>query len=112
MAQRVQVFLIDDLDGSDAEETVTFGLDGSVYEIDLSSANAAKLREVLTPFAEAGRKAPVRQARGGKRRSRATASRERSSEIRAWAKANGKPINERGRIPQSIMDEYEAAQKS
>nr|WP_116245539.1 Lsr2 family protein [Nocardiopsis sp. FIRDI 009] len=110
MAQKVQVFLVDDLDGGEAEETVTFGLDGSVYEIDLSAGNAAKLREALTPFVEAARKAPAKSGRGTARRggSRNAPSRERSAEIRAWAKAAGKPVNERGRIPAKIVAEYEA----
>ncbi|MBB6120901.1 histone-like nucleoid-structuring protein Lsr2 [Nocardiopsis algeriensis] len=110
MAQKVQVFLVDDLDGGEAEETVTFGLDGSVYEIDLSAGNAAKLREALTPFVEAARKASPKPARGAGRRSasRNAPSRERSAEIRAWAKAAGKPVNERGRIPAAIVAEYEA----
>jgi hypothetical protein len=112
MAQKVQVFLVDDLDGGEAEETVEFGLDGSIYEIDLSSTNAAKLREALAPFTQAGRKASAKQVKGGKRGQRNLSSRERSSEIRAWAKANGKPVNERGRIPQTIVDEYEAARKA
>ena len=105
MAQKVQVFLVDDLDGGEAEETVTFGLDGSTYEIDLSADNAGKLREALSPFVEASAK----QGRGGARRgSRNAPSRERSAEIRAWAKAAGKPVNERGRIPAAIVAEYEA----
>ncbi|WP_159944118.1 MULTISPECIES: Lsr2 family protein [unclassified Nocardiopsis] len=109
MAQKVQVFLVDDLDGGEAEETVTFGLDGSVYEIDLSAGNAAKLREALTPFVEAARKAPSKASRGPARRgTRNAPSRERSAEIRAWAKAAGKPVNERGRIPAAIVAEYEA----
>ncbi|MFI6578800.1 Lsr2 family protein [Nocardiopsis sp. NPDC050513] len=111
MAQKVQVFLVDDLDGGEAEETVTFGLDGSVYEIDLSAGNAAKLRDALTPFVDAARKAPAKAAgRGGARRTgtRNAPSRERSAEIRAWAKAAGKPVNERGRIPAKIVAEYEA----
>ncbi len=112
MAQKVQVFLVDDLDGGEAEETVEFGLDGSVYEIDLSGTNATKLREAITPFVQAGRKAPAKQTKVGKRGTRTTTSRERSGEIRAWAKANGKPVNERGRIPQSIVEEYEAARSS
>ena len=107
MAQKVQVFLIDDIDGGEAEETVTFGLDGSTYEIDLSADNAAKLREALTPFVQAARKAPGKQTRGRKG-SRNAPSRERSAEIRAWAKAAGKPVNERGRIPAAIVAEYEA----
>lgn len=109
MAQKVQVFLVDDLDGGEAEETVTFGLDGTVYEIDLSAGNAAKLREALTPFVDAARKAPAKGRPAARRgTSRNAPSRERSAEIRAWAKAAGKPVNERGRIPAKIVAEYEA----
>jgi hypothetical protein len=88
MAQKVQVLLVDDLDGSEATETVTFGLDGASYEIDLSSGNAGKLRKEL--------------ARTGP-------GRERSAQIRAWAKQRGYKVNERGRIPANIVAEYEAA---
>lgn len=109
MAQKVQVLLVDDLDGSEADETVSFGIDGSSYEIDLSGDNAAKLRAALEPFVKAARKAPTRRTTRGKQRS--APSRERSAEIRAWARAAGKQVNERGRIPQAIMDEYHAAQR-
>ena len=107
MAQKVQVLLIDDLDGGEAEETVSFALDGTSYEIDLSSANAKRLREELAPFVEAARKVPAR--RGVSRTKKRTAlSRERSAQIRAWAQQQGKQISERGRIPKAIVDEYEA----
>lgn len=109
MAQKVQVLLLDDIDGGEAEETVQFGMDGSAYEIDLSAKNAAQLREVLAPYVEVARKAPGKPAKGGRRQQRNQPSRERSAEIRAWAKSHGKQVNERGRIPQSIVAEYEAA---
>jgi len=109
MAQKVQVLLVDDLDGGEAEETVSFGIDGATYEIDLSGENAAKLRAALEPFIKAARKAPTK--RGATRsKQRSTLSRERSAEFRAWARAAGKQVSERGRIPQAIMDEYHAAQ--
>ncbi|MCK9871424.1 Lsr2 family protein [Nocardiopsis dassonvillei] len=108
MAQRVEVFLIDDLDGEAANETVAFSLDGSAYEIDLKSVNAEKLRSALAPFMEAGRKAPSKSA---KHNGRTATARERSAEIRAWARRAGKPVNERGRIPQSIVTEFEAAHR-
>ncbi|KUP95929.1 histone-like nucleoid-structuring protein Lsr2 [Thermobifida cellulosilytica] len=114
MAQKVQVLLVDDLDGSEAEETVSFGLDGSSYEIDLSSSNAKRLREELAPFIEAARKVPAKRgaAKGkAKGKQRTVLSRERSAQIRAWAQQQGKPISERGRIPKSIVDEYEAAHR-
>ncbi|GAB3211359.1 histone-like nucleoid-structuring protein Lsr2 [Marinactinospora thermotolerans] len=111
MAQKVQVLLVDDLDGGEAEETVSFAVDGSSYEIDLSGKNAAKLRDALAPFVEAARKAPAKSGRSSRRQQRNAPSRERSAEIRAWAKAAGKQVNERGRIPASIVAEYDAAQQ-
>lgn len=106
MAQKVQVLLVDDLDGGEADETVTFAIDGASYEIDLSSANAAKLRDSLRPFVEKSRKAGSSTR---KRRQRGASSRERSAEIRAWAKNNGIKVNERGRIPAHVIEQYEAA---
>ncbi|MBB4929265.1 hypothetical protein F4561_000085 [Lipingzhangella halophila] len=111
MAQKVQVLLVDDLDGGEAEETVSFGVDGTSYEIDLSANNASKLRDALAPYVEVARKAPQKTAGRGKRQQRSAPSRERSAEIRAWAKAAGKQVNERGRIPAAIVAEYEAAQR-
>jgi hypothetical protein len=103
MAQKVQVLLVDDLDGSEATETVTFGLDGSSYEIDLSSGN---LRKELASYVEHARKA---SAPARRRRTRTGPGRERSAQIRAWAKQRGYKVNERGRIPANIVAEYEAA---
>ncbi len=111
MAQKVQVLLVDDLDGGEAEESVSFGVDGTSYEIDLSANNASKLRDALAPFVEVARKAPQKTASRGKKQQRSAPSRERSAEIRAWAKAAGKQVNERGRIPAAIVAEYEAAQR-
>lgn len=105
MAQKVQVLLVDDLDGGEADETVTFAIDGATYAIDLSSANAKKLRDSLQPFVEHARK----EGAVRRRRSRGPSSRERSAEIRAWAKERGKKVNERGRIPAAIVEEFEAA---
>lgn len=107
MAQKVQVLLVDDLDGSQADETVTFGLDGVSYEIDLSTGNADKLRSELAQYVEHARKAVTAPAR--RRRSRTGTGREQSAQIREWAKAHGKKISERGRIPADILAEYEAA---
>ncbi|MBO2451521.1 Lsr2 family protein [Actinomadura barringtoniae] len=105
MAQKVQVLLVDDLDGGEADETVAFSLDGASYEIDLSSANAKKLRDSLQPFVEKSRKAGTVR----RRRPRGASSRERSADIRAWAKQRGIKVNERGRIPQQVVEQYEAA---
>jgi hypothetical protein len=109
MAEQIIKRLIDDIDGGEAEETVQFSLDGVPYEIDLSSANAKKVRDSLAPFVEHARKAGGSAGGGRRRRSRAASSRERSADIRAWAKARGIKVNERGRIPATVVEEYERA---
>jgi hypothetical protein len=105
MAQKVTVELEDDLNGGPAEETVRFGVDGSEYEIDLSKKNAAAFRRKLAPFIEHARKA----GRGHRRLGRTAASRDRSGGIRAWAKGQSIAVSERGRIPASVVERYEAA---
>jgi hypothetical protein len=107
MAQKVQVLLVDDLDGSEATETVSFGLDGVSYEIDLSSGNAGQLRKELASYVEHGRKAG--SVLGRRRRQRNGAGREQSARIREWAKDHGYKVNERGRIPANIVADYDAA---
>ncbi|SDH79266.1 Lsr2 protein [Sinosporangium album] len=108
MAKQIQEILIDDLDGGEANETVAFAIDGSSYEIDLSDGNAKKLREALTPFVQSARRASTsvtRRRRGGQR----ALTRDKSAEIRLWAKQNGLPVSERGRIASSVVEKYEAA---
>src|SRR5216110_2927480 len=106
MAQKITVALEDDLDGGPADETVRFGLGGTEYEIDLSKKNAAAFRKQLAPFIEHARKA----GRGQRRRpGRTSASRDRSGGIRAWAKEQGIAVSDRGRIPVSVVEQYEAA---
>ncbi|MFC4057287.1 Lsr2 family protein [Planomonospora corallina] len=111
MAKQIQEILIDDLDGGEANETVSFAIDGTSYEIDLSDVNAKKLRDSLAPFMasarRAGASAPRRRGRGGTR----ALSREKSADIRAWAKAQGKNVSERGRIASSIVEAYENAHR-
>lgn len=107
MAQKVQVLLVDDIDGSEATETVSFGIDGVAYEIDLSSGNAGKLRTELAQYVERARKSGAVSLR--RRRQRNGAGREKSSQIREWARANGHKVNERGRIPANVVADYEAA---
>ena len=105
MAQKTTVVLEDDLDGGPADETVRFALDGSAYEIDLSKKHARALRRKLEPFISHARKA----GRGPRRRSgRSAASREHSDGIQAWAKAHGIAVSDRGRIPASVVERYEA----
>jgi hypothetical protein len=106
MAQKITVELQDDLDGGPADETVRFGVDGAEYEIDLSKKNAAVLRRKLAPFIEHSRKAGRRQARRG---GRTASSRDRSGSIRAWAQAQGIAVSARGRIPASVVEQYQAA---
>ncbi|GAB3116523.1 Lsr2 family protein [Streptomyces calidiresistens] len=112
MAQKVQVLLLDDIDGGEADETVTFALDGKTYEIDLNSANAEKLRETLAEFIRAGRRAGTgRAARGGRSAARASggSGSADTARIRAWAKENGYEVNDRGRVPATIREAYEKA---
>ena len=106
MAQKITVALEDDLDGGPADETVRFGLGGTDYEIDLSTKNATAFRRQLAPYIEHAR----RTGRGPRRRSGRTASsRERSADIRAWAKDQGITVSDRGRIPASVVEQYQAA---
>lgn len=114
MAQRTVITMTDDIDGSEANETVVFGLDGSTYEIDLNEAHAEDLREVLAPYISGGRRAGS-PAGGGV--GRASAPRPRSSDdvdpkaVRAWAEANGIEVNARGRLKVGVVEQYKAANR-
>ena len=109
MAQKVQVLLVDDLDGGEADETVTFALDGKTYEIDLTTANADKLRGLLDAYVKGGRRTGGR-ASGGRGKARvASGGAQDTAQIRAWAKENGYEVNDRGRVPASIREAYEKA---
>jgi hypothetical protein len=102
--------LIDDLDGGEAQETVTFGLDGHSYEIDLSAKNATKLRNALSAFVESGSRVGRSSASGGRAargRSTASAEREQNQAIRAWAIRKGIPVAPRGRIKQEVVEQYQ-----
>jgi hypothetical protein len=111
MAQRVNVVLVDDIDGSDAVETVSFALDGVDYEIDLSEKHAGELRNAVSLYIGHGRRT------GGRRRSgrRSSASNAAGSEgasaadIRAWARENGWDVPERGRVSAEVREAYAAA---
>jgi nucleoid-associated protein Lsr2 len=107
MARTVSVVVTDDIDGSADAQTVTFGLDGVTYEIDLSEANRAKLSTAFAPFVAAGR----RSTRGGRRRGvgRSGAERVDRAAVRAWARETGLAVSERGRISAEVMRQYEAA---
>ncbi|MFB7263243.1 Lsr2 family protein [Streptomyces nojiriensis] len=108
MAQKVQVLLVDDLDGGEADETVTFALDGKTYEIDLTTANAEKLRGLLDPYTRGGRRTGGPASTGrAKGRAAVASGNPDTAEIRAWAKSQGLSVNDRGRVPQDIRDAYE-----
>jgi hypothetical protein len=112
MAQTTLVQLVDDIDGSEASETLTFGLDGTTYEIDLNDAHAEDLREILAPYVSVGRKVA---GSGSRSRSTATAPKQRGSSevdpkaVRAWAEANNITVNPRGRIKADVVEQYRAA---
>jgi hypothetical protein len=107
MATKVIVALEDDLEGGPAAETLRFGIGGSEYEIDLNEKNAARLRKQLAPFVENARRA----GRGQRRAVRTAASRRRSRDIRSWAQKQGIALSERGRIPASVVDQYDASSR-
>jgi Lsr2 len=106
MAQKVQIILEDDLDGGEATEKVTFGLDGTSYEIDLNSKNAAALRDALAKYVGHGRKLPASK-RG--RKSTTSYSTHSAREIRDWARSNGYKVTDRGRVSAEVREAFEAA---
>ena len=114
MARRIVHQLVDDLDDTILDvgsgESVHFSLDGVAYEIDLSEKNAKKLRDAMAPYVSAARS--ISSPRGGS--SDASRKRRRSGQqdfsgVRAWAKDNGYQVSERGRVPASVIEAYEAA---
>ena len=109
MAQKVQTLFIDDLDGSEAEGTVRFGLDGTDYEIDLNAKHAQALRDALARYVQAARRAgggARRPARGGRK---ASSSGVDTTEVREWAKAQGIDVKDRGRVPAELVVKFKAA---
>jgi hypothetical protein len=110
MARQVITLLTDDLDGSEADRTVEFGLDGVSYTIDLSEKNAGKLRKELDLFIAAGsrigRAAEGRAGRVTRGAAPARTDRDQNKAIRDWAAKQGYDISERGRIPASIVEAY------
>jgi hypothetical protein len=106
MAQKVNIVLVDDIDGSDADETIPFGLDGTHYEIDLNTDHAQELRGQLERYVKAARKVTGSADRPG--RVRGTTDNARNKEIRNWARERQLEINDRGRIPADIVTQYEA----
>jgi nucleoid-associated protein Lsr2 len=108
MAQRVVTSMEDDIDGGPADVTVTFSLDGRSYQIDLSNKNAKGMREKFAPFVEHARRASRAQRTSPTQRAvRTVRDRKKSADMRAWAKSQGIEVSERGRIPASVMRDYE-----
>lgn len=107
VAQRVHIVLEDDLDGSTADETVMFGLDGTSYEIDLTTAHAARLRDALAQYVGAARRVA---SRGPRRAARSrTAGGPSPSDVRDWARASGFEVSDRGRVPAEVRTAYNEA---
>ncbi|QIG44778.1 Lsr2 family protein [Nocardioides anomalus] len=112
MAQKVHIVLEDDIDGSEATETVSFALDGTSYEIDLNDDNAAKMRDALATYVGHARKVSGSRRGGGRRSSTPAANGNGGAsarEIREWARENGHDVPERGRIPADVREAYESA---
>ncbi|AEG45345.1 Lsr2 family protein [Isoptericola variabilis] len=112
MVQKTQVILVDDIDGSEADETVTFALDGVSYEIDLTSAHASELRDAFATWIgharkQGGGRGAGRAPGGGARRGRT--DREQLAKIREWARENGYQVSDRGRIPGNVLEAFQAA---
>ena len=107
MAQRVNVVLVDDIDGDEATETVSFALDGVDYEIDLNEKNAGALRDALARYVDAGRRTGGRRRRG--QRASGGESGPSAADIRKWARDNGWDVPERGRVSADVREAYAAA---
>lgn len=109
MAQKVQVTLVDDIDGSPAQETVTFAVDGVNYEIDLNEDHANALRESFAEWIGHARRAGGRKATTRRTRSGSSGGSADAGKIREWARENGYTVSERGRIPAEVREAYDRA---
>lgn len=110
MAQKVVREFIDDIDGSPAERTFTFAVDGTAYEIDLSSENIAEFKDAIGGFIESARKVKA-TINGQRQRGASTADprerRERLNEVREWARKNGYSVSDRGRLSAEVLAAFE-----
>ena len=110
MAQKIQTLFIDDLDGSEADGTVRFGLDGTDDESDLNTEHAQALREALEPYVSVARRhgggGARKPARGARK---APAGEPNTTEVREWAKAQGIEVKDRGRVPAELVIKFKAA---
>ena len=109
MAQKVQTLFIDDLDGSAAEGTVRFGLDGTEYEIDLNAEHAQQLRDALAAYVKAGRRVGGGSRQPSRSGRRGSASGLNTTKVREWAKAQGIEVKDRGRVPAELAVKFRAA---
>jgi hypothetical protein len=109
VAQKVQTLFIDDLDGSAAEGTVRFGLDGTDYEIDLSAEHAQALRDALARYVSAARRVSGGARRQGRSGRKASVNGLNTTEVREWAKAQGIEVKDRGRVPAELVVKFKAA---
>lgn len=107
MAQKVNIVLVDDIDGSEATETVVFGIDGTSYEIDLNDEHAAGLREAVAAYVGHGRRVSGGAKRG--RKSTSTDTGPSAREVREWARSSGFTVPDRGRIPADVREAFDAA---
>ena len=106
MAQRIVYRLEDDLDSSEAAETIVFGIDSVSYEIDLSEGNAQKPRDLLAPYVASARRVGGRRKTAGRARRTGGSS---AGEIRVWAADNGHKVSARGRVPAEVREAYDRA---
>jgi hypothetical protein len=109
VAKQTTVTLVDDLDGSEADEQIEFAVDGRSYEIDLSEANGSRLREALAPFISAARRTGGRRSTAAAATTtsgRSSTDREQNQAIRDWAQQQGMKISERGRIPSNVLEAF------
>ena len=108
MARKVQMILLDDIDGGEAQRTATFALDGKSYEIDLNAAHLDQLTEALAPFIEKARKTSAGTGRRPAARGGSSGGGD-ASIVRTWAREQGYEVSDRGRVPKEIRDAYSQA---
>jgi hypothetical protein len=109
VAQKIQTLLIDDLDGSSAEGTVRFGLDGAEYEIDLNAGHAKELRDALARYVDAARRVSGSARKPARGSRRGTAGGSNTTGVRDWARTQGIEVKDRGRVPADVMVKFKAA---
>ena len=109
MAQKVQTLYVDDLDGSEADGTIRFGLDGTEYEIDLNAKHTRELRDILARYVAAGRRVRASISQSSRSGRKAQPDALNTTGIRDWAKAQGIEVKDRGRIPAELVAKFKAA---